>query len=339
VRLEASERLAATQLQMAELSLKRTEIRAPIDGVIVSEDADMNTFVTRGSGLLTIDDTSKVEVATSLRMDQLYWVLNQQGSDVNETSRNYDLPETPAIIEYELTGRDDEVYRWNGRLMSYDGIGLDAATRTVPVRVVVDDPTAFIDADGKVQKTNGSTPLVRGMFVRVKLLIRPKSQLVVIPATALQPGNRVFQFIPDESVLDVETGLDGQLQVQAVSSDAKEAVKIAELETPFDPERWDPGKVVVRKSVHPIDTLSIEAFQLVDPSSSAFASRKRLWVCEVRDADLTNDSFVVVSPVGTIDEDTFPVRAERIEQNEASGQVIDSDESAGGVVVTVGEDA
>ncbi len=170
VRLEASERLAATQLQVAEINLKRTEIRAPIDGVIVSEDADMNTFVSRGSGLLTIEDTSKVEVATSLRMDQLYWILDQNGEKADESSRSYDLPETPAIIEYELTGREGAVYRWHGRLLSYDGIGLDPATRTVPVRVVVDDPTAFIDADGNAKKTNGSTPLVRGMFVRVKIV-------------------------------------------------------------------------------------------------------------------------------------------------------------------------
>ncbi len=79
LRLEASERLAATQLKAAEVNLSRVEIRAPIDGVIVKEDADLNTFVARGNMLVTIEDTSKVEVATNLRMDQLYWVLDQQG--------------------------------------------------------------------------------------------------------------------------------------------------------------------------------------------------------------------------------------------------------------------
>ncbi len=339
VRLEASERLAAIQLQMAELNLKRTEIRAPIDGVIVSEDADMNTFVSRGSGLLTIDDTSKVEVATSLRMDQLYWVLNQNGTTVDVASRDYDLPETPAIIEYELSGRDGEVYRWNGRLMSYDGIGLDPTTRTVPVRVVVDDPTAFIDAEGNSRQSTGTTPLVRGMFVRVKLLIRPQSKLVVIPATAIQPGNRVFQFLPDESVLDVDPALATQIDVQAVSSDSMEAAPVEELEIPFDADGWEAGRVVIRKSVHPIDSLSIDAASLSNPASSAFSSSKRLWVCEVRDAELTDDSFVVVSPVGTIDEDSFPVRAERSGMKEQSDQAQDAEDSSAEMVVTFGEDA
>lgn len=307
--------------------------------MIVSEDADMNTFVSRGSGLLTIDDTSKVEVATSLRMDQLYWVLNQNGTTVDVASRDYDLPETPAIIEYELSGRDGEVYRWNGRLMSYDGIGLDPTTRTVPVRVVVDDPTAFIDAEGNSRQSTGTTPLVRGMFVRVKLLIRPQSKLVVIPATAIQPGNRVFQFLPDESVLDVDPALATQIDVQAVSSDSMEAAPVEELEIPFDADGWEAGRVVIRKSVHPIDSLSIDAASLSNPASSAFSSSKRLWVCEVRDAELTDDSFVVVSPVGTIDEDSFPVRAERSGMKEQSDQAQDAEDSSAEMVVTFGEDA
>ena len=54
-RLEASEQLAATQRRAAEVNLARTEITAPIDGVIVREDADLNTFVSRGSPLVTIE--------------------------------------------------------------------------------------------------------------------------------------------------------------------------------------------------------------------------------------------------------------------------------------------
>ena len=176
VRLEASERLAATQLKVADVNLQRTEIRAPIEGVIVSEEADLNTFVARGSTLVTIEDTSKVEVATSLRMDQLYWVLDQKGETVDESARGYELPETPAIIEYELSGRDGSVYRWKGRLLSYDGIGLDPVTRTVPVRVLVNNPREYLDAEGAVKKVSGATALVRGMYVRVKLLIQPRTQ-------------------------------------------------------------------------------------------------------------------------------------------------------------------
>ncbi|MDG2223080.1 MAG: HlyD family efflux transporter periplasmic adaptor subunit [Rubripirellula sp.] len=77
VRLIASLDLARAQLFAAISNVFRTEIRAPIEGVIVSEQADLNTFVAQGATLVTIEKTSKVEVASSLRMDQLQWVMDQ----------------------------------------------------------------------------------------------------------------------------------------------------------------------------------------------------------------------------------------------------------------------
>ena len=175
VRLQAAEELAATQLKAAEVNLKRTTIKSPIDGVIVREEADVNSFVSRGSMLLTIEDVSKVEVASRLRMDQLYWVLDQREKDNQDSKRGYDLPDTEAIIEYKVSGRDDAVYRWQGRLLSYDGIGMDPATRTVPVRIVVDNPQQYVDQQGTVRETNGPTPLVRGMYVHRRIRM-PRGQ-------------------------------------------------------------------------------------------------------------------------------------------------------------------
>jgi hypothetical protein len=318
LKLEASERLAAVQLQAAEVNLQRTEIRAPIEGVIVSEDADLNTFVARGTTMVTIEDTSKVEVATNLRMDQLYWVLDQESRSVDPSARGYDLPETPAVIEYELAGRTAVSYRWKGRLLSYDGIGLDPVTRTVPVRVLVDNPTQYLDHEGNSQKVTGATPLVRGMFVKVSLLIEPKSRLVVIPARALQPGNRVLQFMPDESVLDsasaesVETAMTSGPPSPSSDAPTGSAAGSTGSESGdegkrFDPDLWEPGRVVVRRSVNPVDSLSLG----VAERDGMGAGAKRLWVCEVRDPALSAESFVVVSPLGDFDERGLPARAER----------------------------
>jgi hypothetical protein len=317
VRLEASERLAATELQVAEVNLKRTEIRAPIEGVIVNEDADLNTFIARGSTLVTIEDTSKVEVATNLRMDQLYWVLDQKGETIDESARGYNLPETAAIIEYELTGRKGLSYRWKGRLLSYDGIGLDPVTRTVPVRVVVDNPREYFDVEGNSKRVSGATPLVRGMYVRVSLLIEPQSRLVVVPARALQPGNRVLQFLPDESVLDSamrELSSRGQPDTTAATSEPEpRSVDASGDGSSFDPDQWEPGRVVVRQSVHPVDSLTLDRIDRKAPKTrdSESARVNRLWVCEVGDAALRGDSYVVVSPLGDFDEKALPVRAER----------------------------
>jgi len=77
-RLEASEQLAVAQLRAAETNLRRCEIKAPIDGVVVSEQADVNTLVSRGTPLLTIEDTSRVEVAASMRMSPVVLPPNHE---------------------------------------------------------------------------------------------------------------------------------------------------------------------------------------------------------------------------------------------------------------------
>lgn len=334
IRLETSERLAQTQLRAAQINLERTEIRAPIEGVIVSEEADLNTFVQRGSTLVVIDDTSKVDVASSLRMDQLYWVLNQRDASVDTGSRNYDLPETPAIIEYVMSGRENVVYRWAGKLLSYNGIGLDPETRTVPVRVVVDDPNQMVDengdpvvdSDGNLRRSNAPA-LVRGMYVRVKLMIEPKSTLVVIPARALQPGNRVFQFLPDDSVLENKTeSTDASPNVAPENAGQKVAVDDA-----FDPKNWMAGKVVLRKNIVPVDSLMLEgiAGTVVDKQASGqsqFDGAGRMWVCEVQDDNLIDGSLVVVSPLGGVEDEPVPVRADRsgMEKSTSNGGAIAS---------------
>ncbi len=340
-RLEASERLASAQLNTANVNLERTEIRSPIDGVIVNEDAELNTFVARGSTIVTIEDTTKVEVATSLRMDQLYWVLDQADRSVTPVSgegRGYDIPETPAIVEFEISGREGKVYRWDGRLLSYDGIGLDPTTRTVPVRILVDDPSAF-KTEGGSASLSGPSTLVRGMYVTVKLLIQPKTPLVVIPAAAMKPGNRAWEFVPDESVLEVssQTSVLGDQSespsppttlVSKVAEQANEASSKTDTaatdeafgKTPetipdgFDPSAWQAGRIVNRDSIFPVDSLSVAGvFADSDQDNPLQNGDKKWWVCEVQDQRMKAGAYVVVSPVGTVDGDTMPARMNTLE--------------------------
>ena len=333
-KLMISEQLAITQLQKAEKDLERTEIRAPISGVIVNENAELHSFVARGTTLVTIDDTTKAEVATNLRMDQLYWVLNQGDASldgpsdgtVNEEtekdkakagedagSRGYSLPETRAIIEYELAGREGVKYYWNAKLMSYDGIGLNSATRTVPVRVVVDAPNQHVDSNGEPRKISGATALVRGMYVRVKLLINPRPEWMVIPARGLQVDNRILQFTVDPSVLDVKSSERDQDDKTAVDPKTAEV----DLETQFKPKAWTPGKVTVARGINPIAPLSgstnIMAEGETDSDASFSRNTQRLWVCEITGDSaelLKTNPFVVVSPFeGIADGSSSPARA------------------------------
>lgn len=354
IRQQSAEQLAKMQLEAAENNLKRTTIQAPMDGVIVSEQAELNTFVARGSPVVTMEDTSKVEVAASLRTDQLYWVLNQRRADDVVLSkpdgtevRGYQLPPTPVRVEYKLSGREDLVYQWRGQLTGYDGIGLDEQTRTVPVRIVVDRPQQFVvKRNGEVIGTHdgpengaaiaGPTTLVRGMFVNLSLELTPAMELVVLPSESLKPGNRVWQFLPDASVLDQSLNIQAVLDQPGVAEKIMNSDGPIKIELPvepsaetngdpaedaaasqevfatkgFDPEKWVPGQLSIIADVRPIDRF------VDDRESSSELSKTEHWICEVTRASgddsgtsITDGSYVIVSPLGSLQSDIIPVRA------------------------------
>lgn len=331
-RLETSERLAATQLELAQLNLDRTEIGAPVSGVIVQEDAELNSFVQRGSPIITIEDTSKAEVAISLRMDQLHWVLDQrtEGASgeaakdvetlVSANPQSYRLPETEATIEYSIAGRKGDTYRWEGRLLRYDGIGLNPQTRTMPVSVVVDHPRQVSGPQGSAAGRSGPMALVRGMFVQVTLHINPQTKLVVLPAKSLQPGNRVWRFRPDDSVLEVEP-VDKATDIAPVSEeedtqladsqqsipDATEDAAAEPKEDEFEPEEWVAGTVRAVEGIRPIESVSPARFEppakpnIADPGARVPSDGEEMyWICEVTDLQLQAGDYLVTTPLSSI---------------------------------------
>lgn len=342
-KLEAAERLATTELRGAEINLERTRIYSPVDGVVVRENAELNSFIQRGNPIVTLEDVSKAEVAVNLRMDQLQWVLDQRrgnpdrrmttgGAETASGDRpelpasnqlEYSLPPTPAIIEFEITGRSDKTYRWDGTLVRYQGVGLDARSRTVPVVIVVDQPRHFKGDDSQPMESRSPSPLVRGMFVNVRLLVQPQTNLVAIPAEAIQPGNRILQFIPDDLVVS-------QASPGARTSTSPASVAVpASASTPssadlggFDASRWRTGRVIVRQRVVPVDSLWLsfadeENPRLVSTDAGAATQRNqediagertslatqehRYWVCEIPGNQVHGGDWIVRSPLRDFD--------------------------------------
>ncbi|MHB0956598.1 MAG: efflux RND transporter periplasmic adaptor subunit [Pirellulaceae bacterium] len=239
-RLVAVRDLVASKLAKAELDLARTEIFAPVDGVIVSDQIEEDAFVQRGAPLLTIEDTAKVEVRCKLAMEDLYWLWDRKSNSADASAAAspgdaYGIPETNVQIIYRLAGRDSLQYVWEGRLSRYDGIGLDEKTRTVPCRVVVDDPGQRVSTH-----TSGPPVLVRGMYVSVEIQVDPRTPLLKVPELALQPGNVTWRV------------REGKLAIVPVSfvtlleTDAQERKTVRDaLIYVEDPSRLGPGDHVV----------------------------------------------------------------------------------------------
>ena len=290
-RIELAERLASTQLEQAKINLERTTVKSPLSGVIVTESVQQDSYVQKGATLCMIEDTERVEVTCNLRSDQLLLILDQ--SDPNKPknpssrlvqSSSYELPKTPVTISYKVAGRDAE-FQWQGHLSRYEGIGIDAQTRTIPVRISVENPRA-VSQNGRVivEEENGGLPaLVRGMFVECKIHTKPNQSLVLLPKLALKPGNQVWLFEQDDS-LTLPTADDMSTPIPTTSIKLNETVSKPKL----DLNEWSAGRVRILSDIKVISTIKL-------PSDS----NQEYWIAESR-PELAPGSKTVVTPLANI---------------------------------------
>lgn len=230
-RLAQEQERAQTNLAQSELKLSRTEIRSPIDGIVIQDFAEQDDFVQPGGQLVRLEDTSRVEVRFSLRMDQLRWLWGS-GSSPTEGAAvggyTYELPKVPVEVGVELGGNR---FSWPARLDRYDGAGITSGTRTVPVIAVVDDPTSV-----RVAEESGALPLaapptlLRGSYVAVEIPVGKGMNLVSVPAPAFQPNRTVWVF------------QDGVLHIQAVRAAYADNEKVVLM---TDPALLAEGDLVV----------------------------------------------------------------------------------------------
>lgn len=178
-RLKSNKELLNIQMQKANLDLERTIVISPVDGVIVQELVETDSFAQRGTTLVVIEDTQRAEIRANLKMDDLMWVLDGQSESANGT-----LPSHPVAVTYEFSGKRPLTLTWQGRLDRFDGRGLDTSTRTVPIRIVVNEPDTGT--------LNGIGNLVRGMFVELTISVFTPDSMVLIPKRSLTTSNQVY---------------------------------------------------------------------------------------------------------------------------------------------------
>jgi hypothetical protein len=173
-------------LKTAQLNLERTEIKAPLGGVVTSDSFEVNSFIQRGTSVAKILDTSQLEIQCSLYMKQIQWIWRQTGTE----NGGYVFSPTPATILYEIDG---EQWAWEGTLQTLDGGSLNAITRMVPCRVKVDDPQSVHSVSPRGNRTPHAPPtLFSGMYVSIIVHSNPVVSLYRIPEKALLPGNTIW---------------------------------------------------------------------------------------------------------------------------------------------------
>jgi len=201
-RFTEAQSLASTMLERANLDLSRTQVVAPVDGVVVEDKVEQDSFVAKGTPLVMLEDTSAVEVKTSLRMDELAQVWGGRPAGGNGLGA-HDLPDAPARVVFTL---GDRTYEWDGVLSRQEGRGLDEKTRTLPCRVLVANP-ANVKAIDRYGATMATLPpeaprsLLRGMFVDVLVQVNVPQPLVSVPQEAVRPSGEMFVMRDDKLVI------------------------------------------------------------------------------------------------------------------------------------------
>jgi multidrug efflux pump subunit AcrA (membrane-fusion protein) len=184
------QKLAETLLEKAKLDLSRTRIASPVDGIVVEDKVEQDSFVAKGAPLVTIEDTTATEVKTSLRMDEVARVWG--GASGVEDARGFSG--VPAKVVFTL---GDRRYEWDGLLSRQEGRGLDEKSRTLPCRVRVPEPTKLraLDRYGAalpVLPPEAPRSLLRGMFVEVWLHVNVPQPLISVPEEAVRPTGDLF---------------------------------------------------------------------------------------------------------------------------------------------------
>jgi len=160
---------ARAALRQSQVNLERTTITAPFDGRVLATDIDVGQYLAMGQPVGSIYATDIAEVTVPVADADLAWITVGYRGEGG----------VPVTVSAEFAGSQ---HTWQGRAMRLGG-AVDSRSRMVPVVVEIADPYV----------REGTRPaLVEGMFVAVSFSAPPPPGAVVIPRTALRPGNQVW---------------------------------------------------------------------------------------------------------------------------------------------------
>ena len=170
---------AEAQLERARIDLERTRIRAPYDGRVLEQNADVGQFVTVGADLGRIYATDYVEIRLPLSSRELEFV--DLPEHFRDDPADAAIPAGPSVVLTARFGRTE--YQWQGRVVRSEG-AVDTSSRQLYVVAQVDAPYA--------RGAGGRPPLRIGQFVEAEIAGRRLDDVMVLPAAALREGGEVL---------------------------------------------------------------------------------------------------------------------------------------------------
>lgn len=170
----AAQRQTTAAVLRAERDLERTRVTAPFNGRVRTERVDAGQFVSRGESIATLYSTDYAEVRLPVKdQDLAFLPFSLARTDPPSATR------TKAVLRAEFAGG---MHAWEADVVRTEG-ELDPLSRVVNVIAQVADP---------YEPEGAAPPLTLGLFVEAEIMGRTVDDVVVVPGTALQSGNRLF---------------------------------------------------------------------------------------------------------------------------------------------------
>jgi len=212
--LQATLAVRRSELREAERAIEKATIRAPFKGRVSQINVEVGQFARTGDTLLTLDDTSAVEVIAEIQPSAFVPIFTAAREvmtvDSNENGGRFDTSraveylsaaEVSAEVRLSIGGYE---MRWPAELVRMRGT-LDKETSTIGMVVRVKDPTI---GDAEMRRAR----LDSGAFAAVDFRTKPIPETIVVPRTAVRYDDEggTFVYVADQdnrlAAVDVRTG-------------------------------------------------------------------------------------------------------------------------------------
>ncbi|WP_026374832.1 efflux RND transporter periplasmic adaptor subunit [Aestuariibacter salexigens] len=178
-REEANVKAAEARLERARRNLQRTTIRAPYDGLVRQVNVDLGQFVTTGTQLGLVFNTTVAEVRIPLTDSDLAFLRLPEHSE----------QQANVTLSTKIAGKN---VNWQGKLVRSEGV-LDERNRVIYAVVEVSDPYQ------RNENATG-TPLRFGRFVNADIKGTSMDNLIVLPRNVLRLDGTVLVVEQDRTL-------------------------------------------------------------------------------------------------------------------------------------------
>jgi len=169
------------QLKSLQRDLANTQIKLPFAGRVADVNIEQDQYVREGEVLSTIDSLDKAEIEVQIPLNSMRSIIHSKKTVNAEKVSSEQLRQQLALKAEIFLNEGDVSISWPARFARFSDT-LDPKTRTVGVIVEVDHPYAHVQPGLR-------PPLVKGLFVQVKLTGAEHHNVTIVPNSALHSNS------------------------------------------------------------------------------------------------------------------------------------------------------